>query len=164
MVDEKKINNDQKTQALKKPALQASIAEIEEQIARYKEFATFYEQRLASQKAELENAYKQEMEALREKAANATPKVSKDDSNEKLLSLSKFLCTAAVRRISVNESTPESRAFEGVLAQVYGGHQDAVAAMQKLIGGSDEKIISVEGETLEVSCEFIGLLVRPKLT
>ncbi|KAL4804870.1 hypothetical protein BDV18DRAFT_142706 [Aspergillus unguis] len=151
LVDEKKINNDQKAQALKKPALQAAVAQLEEQISHYKELATFYEQRLASQKAALEKAHKAELDALQEKAASAAPVVEKEDSSQQLLALSRFLCTAAVRRISVNEATPESRAVEGVLAQVYGGNLDAVAAMQKLINGSEEKIISVEGEALDVT-------------
>ncbi|KAL4911982.1 hypothetical protein BDW62DRAFT_195670 [Aspergillus aurantiobrunneus] len=151
LVEEKKINNDQKAQALKKPALQAVIAQLEEQIAHYKEFAAFYEQRLARQKAELEKAHKEELEDLREKAANAAPEVKKDDFTQQLLSVSKFLCAAAIRRLHGNESDIENRAFEGVLVQVYGGHLDAVASMQKLIGGVDEKILSVEGEPLEVT-------------
>ncbi|KAL2863560.1 uncharacterized protein BJX67DRAFT_363270 [Aspergillus lucknowensis] len=56
-------------------------------------------------------------------------------------------------RLSGDESSPESRAFEGVLYQVYGGSMDAVASMQKLIGGVDENIVSVEGHTLEVTCK-----------
>ncbi|KAL4815915.1 hypothetical protein BDW67DRAFT_163366 [Aspergillus spinulosporus] len=158
LVAEKKINEDQKAQALKKPVLQATIAQLEEQIAHYKEFATFYEQRLASQKAELEKAQK-EVEALREKAATATPapaeqtpEVKKEDATQQLLSVSRFLSTAAIRRHrGEDETTPESRAFEGVLAQVYGGHLDAVASMQKLINGADEKVVSVDGERLEVT-------------
>ncbi|KAL4743199.1 hypothetical protein BDV11DRAFT_179194 [Aspergillus similis] len=158
LVAEKKINEDQKAQALKKPVLQATIAQLEEQIAHYKEFATFYEQRLASQKAELEKAHK-EVEALREKAATATPapaeqtpEVKKEDATQQLLSVSRFLSTAAIRRHrGEDETTAESRAFEGVLAQVYGGHLDAVASMQKLIDGADEKIVSVDGESLEVT-------------
>ncbi|KAL4769422.1 hypothetical protein BDW60DRAFT_209969 [Aspergillus nidulans var. acristatus] len=158
LVAEKKINEDQKAQALKKPVLQATIAQLEEQIAHYKEFATFYEQRLASQKAELEKAQK-EVEALREKAATATPapaeqtpEVKKEDASQQLLSVSRFLSTAAIRRHrGEDETTAESRAFEGVLAQVYGGHLDAVASMQKLIDGADEKVVSVDGERLEVT-------------
>jgi hypothetical protein len=162
LVAEKKINEDQKAQALKKPVLQATIAQLEEQIAHYKEFATFYEQRLASQKAELEKAQK-EVEALREKAATATPapaeqtpEVKKEDASQQLLSVSRFLSTAAIRRHrGEDETTAESRAFEGVLAQVYGGHLDAVASMQKLIDGADEKVVSVDGERLEVTCKFL---------
>jgi hypothetical protein len=56
-------------------------------------------------------------------------------------------------RRSGDETSPESRAFEGVLYQVYGGSQDAVSSMLKLIDGVDEKVASVEGETLEVTCK-----------
>ncbi|KAL4750417.1 hypothetical protein BDW72DRAFT_175883 [Aspergillus terricola var. indicus] len=156
LVAEKKINEDQKAQALKKPVLQATIAQLEEQIAHYKEFATSYEQRLTSQKAELEKAHK-EVEALREKAATPAPaehtsEVMKEDATQQLLSVSRFLSTAAIRRHrGEDETTAESRAFEGVLAQVYGGNLDAVASMQKLIDGADEKIVSVDGERLEVT-------------
>ncbi|KAL4928279.1 uncharacterized protein BDV17DRAFT_264621 [Aspergillus undulatus] len=166
LVAEKKINNDQMAQALKKPALRAAIAQLEEQIAHYKEFATFYEQRLASQKAELEKAHKEEVKALQVKAAAASappemPEVKKEDFTQQLLSVSKFLCTAAVRRLHGDETLPESRAFEGVLTQVYAGTLDAVAAMQKLIDGADEKILSVEGETLDVTYAKVKQLSEP---
>ncbi|KAL4952852.1 hypothetical protein BDW69DRAFT_195312 [Aspergillus filifer] len=153
LVVEKKINSDQMAQALKKPTLKAAVAQLEEQISHFKELATFYEQRLASQKEELEKAHKQELEAAQEKAAAAVvpPEPKKEDFTQQLLSVSKFLCTAAVRRLHGDETLVESRAFEGVLTQVYAGSLDAVAAMQKLIDGADEKIVSVEGETLDVT-------------
>ncbi|KAL2825454.1 hypothetical protein BDW59DRAFT_72870 [Aspergillus cavernicola] len=150
LVDEKKINADQKAQALKKPALQATLAQVEEQLAHYKEFAIFYEQRLTSQTAELEKAHR-EIASLREEAATAPPEVKKDDFSQQLLSLSKFLCAAATMRRSGNETSPEARAYEGVLYQVYGGSLDAVASMLKLIDGADEKVPSVDGDLLEVT-------------
>ncbi|KAL2808168.1 hypothetical protein BJX63DRAFT_41498 [Aspergillus granulosus] len=157
LVAEGKINADQKAQALKKPALQAAITQAEEQLAHYKELASVYEQRLASQKAELEEAHKQEVESLQEKVAAAAaaavevPEPQKEDFDQQLLSLSKFLFTAANLRRAGDGSSPESRAFEGVLYQVYAGNLDAVASMRKLINGVDEKISSVEGETLDVT-------------
>ncbi|KAL2845443.1 hypothetical protein BJY01DRAFT_182387 [Aspergillus pseudoustus] len=156
LVAEGKINADQKAQALKKPALQAAITQAEEQISHYKELATVYEQRLAGQKAELEEAHKQEVESLKEKAAAAAaavevPEPQKEDFDQQLLSLSKFLFTAANLRRTGDASSPESRSFEGVLFQVYAGNLDAVASMKKLIDGVDEKISSVEGETLDVT-------------
>ncbi|KKK15508.1 hypothetical protein P175DRAFT_0516513 [Aspergillus ochraceoroseus IBT 24754] len=151
LVAEKKINNDQKAQALKKPSLQASVTQIEEQIAHYKEFAAYYEQRLVSQKAELEKAHKEEVESLQEKASVAASETGKDELNQRLLSLSKFLCAAANMRRSGDETSSESRAFEGVLYQVYGGSLEAVASILKLVDGVEEKIVSVEGETLDVT-------------
>jgi polyhydroxyalkanoate synthesis regulator phasin len=155
LVAEGKINADQKAQALKKPAIQAAIAQTEEQLAHYNELAAIYEQRLASQKAELEEAHKQEVESLQEKAAAAAaaevPESPKEDIDQKLLSLSKFLSAVANLRHTGDGTSPKSRAFEGVLFQVYGGSLDAVASMKKLIDGVDEKISSVEGETLDIT-------------
>jgi hypothetical protein len=48
----------------------------------------------------------------------------------------------------------ESRAFEGVLFQVYGGNKKAVDSMVKLVDGADEKVVGVEGDALELSCKF----------
>ncbi|OGM41974.1 hypothetical protein ABOM_009407 [Aspergillus bombycis] len=151
LVAEKKINADQKAQALKKPALQATIAQIEEQIANYKEFAAQYEQRLATQQAELEKAHKEELDAIQEKAVSEANKASQTDLRQRLLSLSKFLCAAATMRRSGDETSNLTRAFEGVLYQVYGGSHEAVNSMLKLIDGADDKVVSVEGEALEIT-------------
>ncbi|KAL4875544.1 hypothetical protein BJY04DRAFT_201606 [Aspergillus karnatakaensis] len=153
LVAEKKINADQRTQALKKPALQANVTQLEEQITHYKEFAVFYEQRLASQKAELEKAHEEELASLREKTVSEpseVPEVKKEDFDQQLLSLSKFLAKAAAIRHAGDDNL-ESRAFEGVLYQVYGGSPDAVASMRKLIDGVDEQITGADGVTLEVT-------------
>ncbi|KAB8228726.1 hypothetical protein BDV23DRAFT_166838 [Aspergillus alliaceus] len=151
LVAEKKINADQKAQALKKPALQGSIAQIEEQITHYKEFAAQYEQRLATQKTELERAHKEEVDAIKEKAVSEANESSQTDLRQRLLSLSKFLCAAATMRRSGDETSSLTRAFEGVLYQVYGGSHEAVNSMLKLIDGVDEKVVSVEGETLDIT-------------
>jgi hypothetical protein len=153
LITEKKINADQKAQALKKPALQASIVQIEEQITHFKEFAVQYEQRLTAQKAELEKAHKEGLEAIQQKAATEANKASQADLGQRLLSLSKFLYAAATMRRSGDESSSLTRAFEGVLYQVYGGSHEAVSSMLKLIDGVDEKVVSVEGETLEITCK-----------
>lgn len=153
LVAEKKINSDQKTQALKKPTLQAYVAQIEEQIHHYKQFATYYEERLANQKAELEKAYNEELDASKTKTIVETSEAHYKDFRRKLLTLSKFLCAAAAMRRSGDESSSDSHAFEGVLYQVYGGSPDAVTSMLKLIDGADEKIIGVEGTALEITCK-----------
>ena len=153
LVAEKKINVDQKAQALKKPSLQATIAQIEEQIAQFKDFAVYYEERLASQKADLEKAHKEELEALQQQATAAATNAGQQELRQKLLNLSKFLCAAATVRRSGDETSSESRAFEGVLYQVYGGTQDAVTSMLKIIDGVDDKVVGVDGTTLEVTCE-----------
>lgn len=153
MVEEQKINPDQKAQVLKKPAVQANVAQLEEQIGHYKQFAASYEDRLVKQKTELEEAHKEELEASRKAAAEETAEANKKTFREQLLTLSKFLAAAATNRRSGDETSSETRAFEGVLYQVYGGSDEAVTSMLKLIEGVDENIISVEGEPLEVTCK-----------
>ncbi|KAJ6035181.1 hypothetical protein N7499_002399 [Penicillium canescens] len=149
LIEEKKINNDQKAQAMKKPSLQAAVNQIEEQIAIYKQFAAQYEEKLASQKAELLKAHKEELEAVRGNAIADATESSAKALRERLLTMSKFLCAAANLRREGDATTLESLAFEGVLFQVYGGSQDAVNAMVKLIDGAGEKVIGVEGDALE---------------
>lgn len=138
---------------LKKPALQANISQIEDQISHYKQFAAYYEERLASQKAALDKAHQEELGAAREKAVAEAAESSRKELGDRLLSLSRFLCAAAAMRRSGDETSSESRAFEGVLYQVYGGCREAVTSMLKLIDGVDEGILSVEGETLDFSCK-----------
>ncbi|KAK2745608.1 hypothetical protein FQN55_006098 [Onygenales sp. PD_40] len=156
LVASKKINPDQKAQILKKPALQASIAQIEEQLNQYKQYGAYYEDRLASQKAELEKAHKEELEAVKEAAAAKqataaeTLESAEKDFREKLLVLSRFLRAAAAMRRSGDETSNDSRAFEGALFQVYGGTDEAVTAMVKLIDGAEENVPSVDAEPLEV--------------
>ncbi|KAJ5911112.1 uncharacterized protein N7473_000415 [Penicillium subrubescens] len=151
LVAEKKINADQKAQALKKPALQATIAQIEEQIGHYKQFAAQYEARLESEKAALEKAHQEELEAVRANAIADATETSARVLREQLLTLTKFLCAAANMRHAGETESLESRAFEGVLFQVYGGNKKAVDSMVKLVEGADEKVIGVEGEALELS-------------
>lgn len=153
-MEEKKINTDQKAQALKKPALQAQIAQLEEQLSYYKQFAAQYEERLASQKAALEKAHLEELEAVRGNVVADATETTTRVLRERLLTLSQFLCAAATLRRSGDAESLESRAFESVLFQVYGGNEDAVSAMLKLIEGSDEKLLAVEGDTLELTCEY----------
>lgn len=90
---------------------------------------------------------------MREKVLSEAGESNKKGFREQLLVLSKFLRAAAAMRRAGDETSAESRAFEGVLFQVYGGTDEAVDSMLKLIEGADEKIISVEGDALEVSCK-----------
>lgn len=138
---------------MKKPALQETIAHIEEQIAQYKEVGAHYEGRIEKQKAELEKAHKAELEALKEKIVSEARDSAEQSFNERLLTFSRFLRAAAAMRRSGDETSSDSRAFEGALFQVYGGTDEAVDAMIKLIDGADEKVPSVEGDLLEVACK-----------
>ncbi|KAJ6096728.1 hypothetical protein N7486_007474 [Penicillium sp. IBT 16267x] len=157
LVEEKKINADQKAQALKKPSLQAAVTQIEEQLGHYKQFAAQYEEKIAiqkaaldQQKAALDKIHQEELAAVRANAlADATESTSRV-LRENLLEIAKFLCAAANMRRAGDE-TAEGVAFEAVLYQVYAGNQDAVTSMVKLIEGADEQIQGLEGETLDLT-------------
>ncbi|OJD20039.1 hypothetical protein AJ78_00055 [Emergomyces pasteurianus Ep9510] len=150
LVAEKKINADQKAQALKKPALQAVVSQIEEQINQYKQYGQYYENRLATQKIEIEKKHKDELVALKEKVVAETLESSEKEFEGRLLVLSQFLRAAAAMRRSGDETSSDSRAFEGALFQVYGGTEEAVSAMVKLINGADDIVPSVDAEPLDV--------------
>ncbi|KAL8918954.1 MAG: hypothetical protein Q9208_007064 [Pyrenodesmia sp. 3 TL-2023] len=140
----RKINQDQKAQAQKKPALQASLAQLEEQVAQYKQFDEEYQKRLATEKAALETSHKDELDKVKEAATLAAKAESAKEAKDNLLALSKFLRAAAAKRQGGDETSPENRAFEGALLLVYGGEAAAVAAMESLIVGSDEKVPTVD--------------------
>ncbi|KAI4184530.1 MAG: hypothetical protein L6R41_004681 [Letrouitia leprolyta] len=140
----RKINQDQKAQAQKKPALQASVAQLEEQVAQYKQFDEDYQKRLVTEKAALETAHKEELEKVKETSISAAKAESAKEAKEKLLVLSKFLRAAAAKRQGGDETSPENRAFEGALLLVYGGEAGAVAAMESLIAGTDDKVPTVD--------------------
>ncbi|KAL8656305.1 MAG: hypothetical protein Q9210_000343 [Variospora velana] len=152
----RKINQDQKTQAQKKPALQASLAQLEEQVAQYKQFDEDYQKRLATEKAALETSHKDELDKVKEAATSAAKAESAKEAKDNLLVLSKFLRAAAAKRQGGDEASPENRAFEGALLLVYGGEAGAVAAMESLIVGSDDKVPTVD----QVPSEYTYKQVR----
>ncbi|SLM34334.1 hypothetical protein LPUS_03083 [Lasallia pustulata] len=146
LLSSRKINQDQKAQALKKPSLQASLAQLEEQIAQYKKFDEEYQDRLNAEKSALQSSHKDELLKVKELAVAETEIEAKKEANENMLVLSKFLRAAAAKRQSGDEKSVENQAFEGALLLVYGGDASAVAAIEKLIEGSDEKVPAVEKE------------------
>ncbi len=158
LVAARKINADQKAQILKKPSLQASLTQLEEQIAQYKKFDQDYKTRSQAEKAEFEKAHterseKQLAEAVAAaKAEAAAAAVMEQQSN--LLLLSQFLRLAAAKRAEEADSTlDENQALEGVLLSVYSGDESAVATMLKLINGSSENTYAVTGEMLQTTCK-----------
>lgn len=158
LVAARKINNDQKAQALKKPSLQASLAQLEEQIAQYKKFDQEYQNRIAAEKAALEGSHKEALEKLKEATFAEANVEAKKVEKEHLLLLSKFLRAAAAKRQSGDDASSENRAFEGALLLVYGGDASAVAAMERLIEGSGDKVPSVDQEALDFTCKLsIGM-------
>lgn len=153
LVASRKINNDQKAQALKKPALQASLTQLEEQIAQYKKVDAEYQARMASERESLTSSHKAEVESLKEQLKKDAEAESKGTLRKKLLVFSQFLRAAAAKRVIEEEAdTEESKAFEGALLLVYGGDDKAVDAAVNLIEGADEAVPSVEGTLLSVKC------------
>ena len=150
----KKINADQKLQAERKPGLQATVRQLEEQLEHYKKFEDDLRSRFDEEKAELERSHQEEIEKLKAASREQTPFTDDSDTRTKLLHLSKFLRTAAARRQDGDENSEENRAFEGALLQVYGGDESAVQAMENVIGGSDDLVPTVEGSLSTVSCEW----------
>lgn len=155
LLSSRKINQDQKAQAQKKPSLQASLAQLEEQIAQYKQFDDEYQKRISSEKSALETSHKDELEKAKEAAVTEAYLESAKDAKENLLTLSKFLRAAAAKRQAGDETSAENRAFEGALLLIYGGEAAAVVAMEKLIAGSDEKVPTVDTVLSEFTCKLL---------
>jgi len=149
----RKINQDQKAQAQKKPSLQASLAQLEEQIAQYKQFDEDYQKRLSAEKSALETSHKDELQKAKEAAVAETIAEGKKEAKDNLLALSKFLRAAAAKRQSGDETSAENRAFEGALLLVYGGEVGAVVAMESLIAGADEKVPTVDQTPSDFTCK-----------
>lgn len=154
LLSSRKINVDQKAQAQKKPSLQASLAQFDEQLAQYKQFDEDYQKRIAAEKSALESCHKDELEQVRDAAVSETQAESQKESKDNLLILSKFLRAAAAKRQGGDETSSENRAFEGALLLVYGGNADAVAAMNKLITGNEDLVPTVEGTPSEFTCKL----------
>lgn len=153
------INADQKAQYLKKPALQAQVQQYEEQLAQYKKIDQEYRTRAATEKAELEKAFADRLEKEKAEAvAEVKAKLEGDSSQSltsKLLILSQFLRLAAARRSEeADQSIDENLALEGTLLAIYAGDESAVAAMLKLIEGTDDKTHGVAGEELNTTCKI----------
>lgn len=149
LVDERVINADQKAQLQKKPALQAALAQYEEQLVQYQKIHEQYQTRAAAEKAE----WAKTLEKTKEEALSKVKADFKNSLDAKLLVLSQFLRLAAYRREESQEpESDESQAIEGVLLAIYSGDENAVSAMQRLIEGSDDKIVSVPGDQLQTTC------------
>jgi hypothetical protein len=158
LVSARKINADQKAQILKKPQLQASLAQLEEQITQYKKFDQEYKARLQAEKAEFEKKHTEQAAKELESAVSAA-KAEAETSYAKelqsnLLLVSQFLRLAAARRSEeADAALDENMALEGVLLSVYSGDETAVATIIKLINGADENVYAVTGEELQTTCK-----------
>ncbi|RYP10826.1 hypothetical protein DL764_000448 [Monosporascus ibericus] len=156
LVQLKLINPDQRAQRMKKPHLEAQLAQIEEQLAQFKKVDEEYRTRLAAEKASLEKSLTEKFENEKAEAVNEIKEKAEADSkkilHDSLLTLSQFLRLAAARRSEeADAALDENMALEGVLLSVYSGDEHAVSTMLKLIEGSDEKTLSVSSEELQTT-------------
>jgi hypothetical protein len=161
LVTARLINNDQKTQILNKPKLQASLTQLEEQITQYKKFDQEYKTRLQSEKTEFEKAFNEKAtKELEEAVAVAKAETYADalkDQQSGLLLISQFLRLAAVRRgdEEADATLDENKALEGVLGKVYGGDKEAVECMVNIIRGNDSPTVSISNEPLNTTCQYV---------
>lgn len=154
----RKINKDQRASALKKPQLQEQLKDLEEQVTQYKKFDQEYQQKIAQEKEILQQSHAGELEKLRETLKAEAALEQKKAFRENTLVLSRFLRAAAARRqLDKDDSEDLTQAFEGALLLVYGGDATAVAAVEKLIEGSDDNVPSTEGVPLSTTCRFTGV-------
>ncbi|KAF2145982.1 uncharacterized protein K452DRAFT_219918 [Aplosporella prunicola CBS 121167] len=152
LVASRKINNDQKNQALKKPELEKQKQQLEEQLAQYKKFSEDFQQKFAREKEQIEAGHTEKLKELEQTIRADEEAKAQKIQKQRLLTFSRFLRAAAARRQQEEEAESElSKAFEGALLLVYGGDANAVNAAEKLIDGSDEKVFSTEGVQLEVT-------------
>lgn len=155
LVSQRKINTDQKAAALKKPHLQAQLAELEERSEHYRKFDSDYQVKFNKQRDDLTMQHQQEVEKMKLELRQQTASAASNELRSKLLLFSQFLRAAAAKRtIEEDADTDENRAFEGALLLVYGGDQKAVDTAINLIEGSDEQVPSIEGIPLPVSCKY----------
>ncbi|KAM0428648.1 hypothetical protein ACHAPT_007012 [Fusarium lateritium] len=157
LVATKIINADQKAQILKKPALQAQLAQFEEQLTQYQKVDEQYRTRATADKAEWEkNLEKAKADAVAEAKEEASKSL-----NDNLLVLSQFLRLAAYRREEAQDpESDESQAIEGVLLAIYSGDQNAVQSMLKLVNGTEDQIFSVPGEQLQTTFSKVRSLAQ----
>jgi hypothetical protein len=153
LVAAKIINADQKAQVLKKPGLEAQLAQLHEQLSQYQKIDGEYRARIATEKAAVEKALSEKHEQELAEAKQQAEKDAAKRQHDNLLILSQFLHLAAARRAEEADSQlDENMALEGVLLNVYSGDENAVATMTKLVEGAEEPTRSTSGEELRTTC------------
>jgi hypothetical protein len=158
LVEARKINADQKAQALKKPQLQSQLGQLEEQLSTFRRLEVEHQAQLAREKEQLVVAHAAELEAARREARNKGLAEAKVEAlsreRDRLLLFTRFLAAAAMRRNREDQETPENRAFEGALLLVYGGNAVSVIAAQKIIDGSNDKLVGIDDVVTDITCKF----------
>ncbi|KAI9893738.1 MAG: hypothetical protein M1814_005954 [Vezdaea aestivalis] len=152
LVAARKINNDQKAQLAKAPALKESLAQLEEQINTHKKVESEFRALIEREKATLRAAHdteKKEWKQAVETAKDEGRKEAKDEEMSNLLVLTQFLRAAAAKRMEEElAGEAENRAFEGVLLLVYGGDETAIQAAKKLVSGAEEPVTATDGSLI----------------
>jgi hypothetical protein len=157
LVAAKIINADQKAQVLKKPGLEAQLAQLQEQLTQYQKIDGEYRARIASEKAAVEQSLTEKYENEHKAALTEVKEQAEKDATKKqhdsFLVLSQFLRLAAARRAEEADSQlDENLALEGVLLNVYSGDENAVATILKLVQGAEEPTRSTSGDELKTTC------------
>ncbi|KAK4640197.1 hypothetical protein QC761_604870 [Podospora bellae-mahoneyi] len=152
LVAAKIINADQAASHLKRPSLQNQLAQFEKELAMHKQIEADHRSRLS----QLETTLKEKFEKEKEELVAETKQKVEAEADEKLrgylLALSQFLRLAAARRLAeADSSIDENAAIEGVLLHIYCGDNDSVTEMLKLVQGSDERVLGVEGRLLKTT-------------
>ncbi|KAH6620791.1 hypothetical protein B0J18DRAFT_208176 [Chaetomium sp. MPI-SDFR-AT-0129] len=152
LVASKVINADQKAAHLKKPALQAQLFQLEEQLSQHKKIDQDFRTKLAEQEKALTEKFEKEKADLLAELAEKSDATANTSLHSNLLILSQFLRLAAARRAEdADPSSDENLALEGVLLQIYSGDDNAVSIMTKLVEGVDEQTRNTAGETLQTT-------------
>ncbi|KAH8883897.1 hypothetical protein GQ53DRAFT_830340 [Thozetella sp. PMI_491] len=152
LVTLKIINPDQKAQYLKKPELEAQIADLEAQINQHKKLQEIFQKRLVEQEKSLTEKFDAAKAALTAELEEKAVSEADTKLRQNLLVVSQFLRLAAARRAEdVDPAADENLALEGVLLSVYSGDDNAVAAMLKLVNGAEEPTQSTAGEPLQTT-------------
>lgn len=149
LVTKKKINADQKAQILKKPALQAELGRLQDQVVHYRKFGKDYEDQFAKEKAALEESHADALAKVKLEAADEATITNLKKFDDDLLVLSQFLHAAAAKRQDDELDPVEKAAFEGVLLLVYQGNNAALTAFKDVAAGSEKKVLNTEGDQLD---------------
>lgn len=161
LVAQKKLNNDQRAQLVKKPALEAQIKQYQEQLDTYKQIDQEYTELHAKEKELLQSSHASELQQMKETVIAEQRLLMVKEFRIKLLTLSRYLSAAAKRRNGMaddEEETQETKAFEGLLAQVYGANPEAVYAAEKLIDGAEEPVPGQDGVLTNITYATIKKL------
>lgn len=149
LVASKKLNNDQKAQILKKPALQAQLIQLEDQLTHYRTFVHEIEEKHNQEKQNLIDSHEAEIARVKEEVLTQNQGNQAQQLETSLKVIAHFLHAAASKRQSEDADSEEGRAFEGALLLVYQGNEASLTTLKNLINGSDEKVPDVQGDLLD---------------